>query len=911
MKRVMVFSLILIAFSITLFAQPVLYGTNTIGNGNIVEYDVARNSLQIAYSFPNDGLLPQTLTELTPAGNGIFYGTTPKGGKWGSGVIFKLDSSSRAYTILYHFKAPTAEFPSGKLLILSDGKLYGIALGFEVDEQEYKQTNAVIYSFDLQSLQLEVLYTFEGVFHRVGHLGAEIGGKLYGNTSNLIFSFDLETREIEAVHVFEPYTGIDPRGGLTIASNGKFYGLTALGSGENVNGVLFSFDPTTNKYSVENNFGGQKGNEPGGTLTREKNGLMYGTTYWTIFSFNVNTKEITTLFNLEPDNDYPQHQYSFDLAMGYDEKLYGMDKYGFYSFNPVTGEYNNLQQSVTDLSSLSLQTFVANDTGLVAVNPSSLYFELIKKLDAPLGMDPQNEIIKGSDGKFYGATTKGGKFDYGGIFSFDPVNSNAMMLVDFDSRNIIPSNVLSEGLDKNIYYTTRGGGGADEGNQRLIRFNRNIHKLETIHEFPQNIYSWEGSGPLQVGKDSNIYGITYGGFGQSQLYRFNPTENVFEVIGYIQSANSILFGTDGKLYGTSGPDRFHKYYFFSFDINTGIEILTLVSTSLLKSRIARDSKGLFYIPDLYNKIYKFEPVKDSLSIIISFPIELRNISTPLMISNKDILYGSVTYREYQHPDSTQILQIIGVDPISGNYTQFELLEGAYTFNPTILLNENPNPKGILINIADTVFHESDGKASVKIKLNKPADSSFRLHYNTVPGTAIAEGPNKDFIPKEGFLKIRKGMMEETIQIVLKKDKLHEEDESFTILISKAPLLSDTIYLVDSIAVVTLKDGEKKQPQLLQVRTSAKNLITKPSTTTNNLSAFVYPNPSPDNFALLAHGKNTLPIQMVVSDGTGRLLEIRSINSDQLIQFGEKYNKGVYYLQLIQGKEKIVIKLVKP
>lgn len=912
MKKIILFSIASLFLSFALLSQPVLYGTTQLGNGNIVEYDVATNYPKIIYSFANDGLSPFTLSELTNAGNGIYYGSTPRGGQWGGGVIFKFDSASRAYTIIYNFNAPIAEFPMGKLLILSDGKLYGTAQGYNSDDREFKQTQGVIFSFNPQTIQLTILHSFPLGSFPLGNLVQGIDGQLYGVETTGIFSYNLGAGTYEKVHTFIWGTNPADPGGLSEARNGKIYGMSA--NGETQYGAIYSYDPANKRFLIEKNFSEQTDFASLGTLTREYNGLMFGTTYSTIFSFNGNTKDIRPLATINRANIYPADRISYDLTIGYDGKLYGMEEAGIFSFDPITQEKKNIHESPVDLRSNPLQAFFTNDTGLLAVNPSSASYELIKRLNAPLGIIPQSEIIKGSDGNFYGATTKGGIYNYGGIFSFDPVSFTAKMLVDFDFWAIQPSCPLVEGLDKNLYYTTEFGGGPDNYS-RLVRYNKSLNKIEILHQFPlyEEGITPIGNGPLEMGEDGNLYGVTEGG-GFGIIYRYIPIQNHFEILGTMNEFNSysIRFGNDGKLYGLN-ESYFQSFFSFDTTINIFKKIpFQNIQGGYINHRLTMDSAGSFYTSSESSKeIFKFDPVTESFSKIITLDYLTGNkLSSPLMISSKNILYGTTHYREHiDYFEPPAILQLISVDPSNGILTPLTFLEGALTFKPSLLLEEKPGFKTLFATIADTVVNESDLKANVKITLNKPAESSFRLNYKTIPGTATSSGSQKDFIAKSGSVKFSKGSATGTIQIILKKDKIKEPDENFSILLSKPSIVNEPLEFRDSVATVTIKDGERNHTGSHEIIVKGKNMLISHSN--NALVAFVYPNPSSNYFTLLVSSKNYhQQIQMIVSDANGRLIETRSIRGYQMVRIGENYRNGIYFVQLIQNNEKVIVKLIK-
>jgi uncharacterized repeat protein (TIGR03803 family) len=78
--------------------------------------------------------------------------------------------------------------------------------------------------------------------------------------------------------IFYSQPDITPFGSLIKASNGLLYGM-AFGGGSLGYGVIFSFNPTGNVYTVLHNFDGINGAAPSGALVQSgTSGLFYGFT---------------------------------------------------------------------------------------------------------------------------------------------------------------------------------------------------------------------------------------------------------------------------------------------------------------------------------------------------------------------------------------------------------------------------------------------------------------------------------------------------------------------------------------------------------------------------------------------------------------------------------------------------------
>lgn len=82
-------------------------------------------------------------------------------------------------------------------------------------------------------------------------------------------------------------------------------------------------------------------------------------------------------------------------------------------------------------------------------------------------------------------------------------------------------------------------------------------------------------------------------------------------------------------------------------------------------------------------------------------------------------------------------------------------------------------------------------------------------------------------------------------------------------------------------------------------------------TSNNLKVTVIPNPSPDNFKLIIDSGVDKAINMRVTDAEGRLIEERKgISPNTTVIIGSRYQPGVYFAEVIQGTERVGVKIIK-
>ena len=209
--------------------------------------------------------------------DGSFYGATFFGGTQDSGSVFKVSTNGQ-YTLLHSFCSAsncadgyTPLFPP---ILGRDGKFYGTALG---------RQGGVVYQMT-SSGAYKVLHTFcypcieGGVPSR---LVQDAKGNLFGTTTfavsyNTGNVFEISTtHQYRILHRFLYGGGVDPGTGLTLGSDGNFYGVALndnfdTGGGH---GTIFEVTPT-GKFTTLHTFY----NYPSGPLFQGADGSFYGTT---------------------------------------------------------------------------------------------------------------------------------------------------------------------------------------------------------------------------------------------------------------------------------------------------------------------------------------------------------------------------------------------------------------------------------------------------------------------------------------------------------------------------------------------------------------------------------------------------------------------------------------------------------
>ena len=242
---------------------------------------------------------------------GNLYGTTPQGGSYDCGTVFKIDTTGTE-EILYNFacgsdgKSPYASFVQD-----GSGNLYSTTAAGGTFNQ------GTVFKLEPNGTE-SVLYSFAGGTDGAGPVaglllgasGTLYGTTQYGGSSGLGTVFQVDVHGVEKVlFSFGGANGASPGAGLIRDAAGNFYGTTTVG-GASSEGTVFKLDPAGNE-TVLHSFSGNDGTRPIFGLIRDSQGNLYSTTLaggssgaGTIFKLDAKGTE-TVLYNFQSNGLFP------------------------------------------------------------------------------------------------------------------------------------------------------------------------------------------------------------------------------------------------------------------------------------------------------------------------------------------------------------------------------------------------------------------------------------------------------------------------------------------------------------------------------------------------------------------------------------------------------------------------------
>lgn len=667
----------------------------------------------------------------TPA----FWGMTNRGGTDDAGTIFKMAPDGTGLTVQQNFTFQNhgaRPFIGVQLTQLANGKMYGVT--------EYGGINnvGVLFEYDPATNVYTRKIDFSTLTGKapMGRLTLANNGKLYGmatsggsNNLGAIFEYDPATNAYTKKIDFASATGSSPYGNsLYLHTNGKFYGMTVFG-GANNSGVLFEYDPATNTYAKKIDFAGAaNGANPYGSLMITSAGKVFGLTtnggannQGILFEYAPATNTITKKVDFTAANgSFPY----CDLAEASNNRLYGV--------TPVNGsifEYNPATNAFTKKIDLN------------AINAPFSY----------------STLVKGSNGKFYGMTSGGGATSQGLLFEYDAGTNTFTKKIDFTEATGVGSyGSLALASNGNFYGLMYEGGIVGQG--VLFEYNASTNtytKKIDLSISPLGTYPYGG---LVRASNNKLYGMTIVGGANDQgvIFELDPITNAFaKKHDFIEASGSFPQGdltqaANGKLYGlTTRGGATNDGTIFEFDLISGV---------YTKKNEFDDANGSEPIGTLVlasnNKLYGMTNVGGAtgVGVIVEYDPATNALAKKVDLNNS---VGTYPSGDLIQATNGKLYGLTYEGGTSGNGVLFEYDISTNTITPKVNFNgtNGDNPEGSLLQAPNGKLYgmTSDGGVNSEGVLfeydiatdtyTKKFDFGGSASAGTKPSGSLALSPN--------------------------------------------------------------------------------------------------------------------------------------------------------------------------
>ena len=581
--------------SLTLGPDGSFYGMTYQGGasnmGTIFKIDPNTYSFNKLYDFDGiNGSYPWA--GLVLASNNMFYGLTAQGGQNGRGVLFQFDPATDIYTKQHDFDNVIST-QGGNLVQALDSDLYGLASNsifrYNPNTQSFSNAYTFVDSTGISPVgklllgsngnlygltgsgglhNHGVVFNWSpatGVYTRLMDLGIYSSGggsPIFASDGNLYFTLGTDSAVYGNIWRVNPQSGAGTRvygfgvngyhiNGAIVEVNGKIFGTIQDGNPPDA-GNMYALDIASQTVTVKFQFNSMpEGGQPWFSLVKATNGQIFGTTqtggangYGTIFTYSPGSNSYTKGYDFDSNSI---RACSFIAAA--DGKLYGVSGGGYnYAFpgsllqyDPYMGTMNVLHifDSLNDAQvtlNLAYNGKLYGTTGGDITRRSifeydlntNTYNKLYSFKDSSLALFYCSGLTLASNGLLYGVLFDG--FSYCGdntytakLFSFDPVNVTYTDIYTFGTSDQDLCVTAPTQANNGKLYGYSVFGGIHSGS--IYQLDPAANQVSFSYAF-DSAHTNYTSGPLLLASDGFLYG-TYGDFvaNNNGLYRYDATAN--------------------------------------------------------------------------------------------------------------------------------------------------------------------------------------------------------------------------------------------------------------------------------------------------------------------------------------------------------------------------------------------------
>ena len=527
------------------------------------------------------------------ATDGGIYGTTTSSAAGDKGVVYRFDPATGVMKVVKRLEGAAVVLGRNGVIEGRDGVLYGVADGDTTNATAIFRLNKdgtgyrIIRS--LPRANSDFTWSRAPLFE--GSDGLLYGTCINGGTYNrgCLFKLNKQGNEFQTMISFgaTPADPQAPAGGVIEGSDGQLYGQLQYGSGPQGDneGAIYRISRTGTNFQFLHLFSTYTLSNPIGQLVESADGRLYGVTkrgraeYGGVFVINKDGSEFTSLLN-PALYQFP----GFTPTLVDNSQIYGVasnegSETGFIYRLPMTGGAGSILQEITPTGGSPVEPLAlldASDRWIYGLTDSgrtsSPYFYRMRRdgsaftllreflRDATGQREPYTLSTEDTDGSVLApslfAGTKGGgalvRLSRSGEYSFAQDFGTSFQ----GPGPSTPGGVLRLTDGSLLGFSFNGG---TSGNGTVYRVEPGTTEPVVIHHFagePQDTRN-PVTQPL-LASDGRVYGM-----GLASVFSIDPDgsnyrfRNLFGASGTTPSnlygtANALMEGTDGGLYGVAG-----------------------------------------------------------------------------------------------------------------------------------------------------------------------------------------------------------------------------------------------------------------------------------------------------------------------------------------------------------------------
>jgi uncharacterized repeat protein (TIGR03803 family) len=447
-------------------------------------------------------------------------------------------------------------------------------------------------------------------------------------------------------------TDSGPYSGLTLGTDGNFYGATA-GGGTSGAGTVFKIT-SSGTVTLLHSFSVSDGYQPYEPPIQGTDGNFYGTTS------QGGTNSLGTVYKITPSGTLTT-LYSFDNTHG-----------DFPHASLVQGTDGNFYGT-------TIGGGTNGGWGVVYKITASGKLTVIYNFDLTHGGQPISPLVQGSDGNFYGTTSQGGTPGYGVVFEITSAGKLTVLHgLNGTTDGYAPIAGLVQATDGNFYGSANQGGNSANctgGCGTIFR----ISPIKPYHYKP--VYNFDDTtGQLpQVTLIQHTNGILYGDTQEGGTGNVNPCSVGVCGVFYSLNIGAVPFaslvsasGKVGKTVGILGQGFTKKTTSVSFAGTAGT--LTYYSATYIAATVpsgATTGSVIVTTPSgklTSNKVFRVTPQITSFSPTsgaVGIPVQINGVS---LTQTTKVTFGGVIATSFTVNSDMQVTATVPTGAKTGHIT---------------------------------------------------------------------------------------------------------------------------------------------------------------------------------------------------------------------------------------------------
>jgi uncharacterized repeat protein (TIGR03803 family) len=544
--------------------------------------------VQEIHSFPS---IPTQYSVLVQDSYGAFYGTTPFGGDFGAGTIFRATTKGSIETLV-SFGETNGNSPNSPMVLGPDGALYGTTMyggSNDVGSVFRVTTNGdltTLASFNFTSTgqypQSGLIRGNDGTFYGTTVFGGPSinnDGTLFRVTTNGVLTVVASFGNLRGTN--QSYVGQIKT--LALGIDGFIYGATSFGGSHDA--VKIFRANTNGTFSTLASFIDTNGQISEISLIAGSNGVFYG-----------------TATSYSPQFDFPSPASSLLFQVGTNGHLTTVAEYtNGLAFNAglaqtqdgiIFGTVTSYYPATNYLRGAIMRWDTSDESAtLIPITNWDVY-------------GPQAGLMLGQDGAPYGTMSVGGDHNYGAIVRV-ATNGELTAVSSFQYTNGANPNYELEEASDGLYYGTTGDGGTKNFGTLYSIMADGTFKTLVNFNFENGAYPFGG---LVVGDDGALYGATGNGGtnGAGTIFKYTTNGILTTLVSFDYTnigtpVTGLIRANGGSFYCMTAIFYTNDIEGTIFDVSTNGNLKALSSFSGLNniypysfSRLSLGMDGAFY-----------------------------------------------------------------------------------------------------------------------------------------------------------------------------------------------------------------------------------------------------------------------------------------------------------------------------